>query len=108
MIGLAASDEIQMIAAKETGRFTPLAKEEVKKQFMAGNSGLIGKHTDAIFKSKPAPPQQFTKYEGGARGFAYNALIDDVESKVDLNTMIRNTEEAINPYVATQKAGEKK
>ena len=108
VIGLAVSDEVQTIAAKETGRFTPLAKEEVKKQFMAGNPGLNGKHTDAIFKSKPAPPQQFTKYEGGARGFAYNALIDYVEGKVDLNTMIRSTEEAINQYVATQKAGEKK
>ncbi|CAG7615750.1 ABC transporter substrate-binding protein [Paenibacillus allorhizosphaerae] len=108
VIALATSDEVQTISAKQTGRFTPLASDQVKKQFMAGNPGLNGKHMDAIFKSKTAPPQQFTKYEGGARNFAYNALVDYVEGKVDLNTMIRNTEEAINQYVVTQKAGEKK
>lgn len=105
IIGWVTSDEVQANMTRQTGRATPLANPAIREQFMADQPSLKTKNMAAIFKSKSAPPQILTQYDEDARRTAYTALVDYVEGKVDLNTMIRNTEEKINKTIEASKGG---
>jgi multiple sugar transport system substrate-binding protein len=96
VVELMTSDEVQLIMVRESASASPLVNPEMQKQFGAGAAYLKGKNLQAFFKSKPAPAPQFSTYIGQANG-VFNPMYNDfVQGKMDLNTFIREAEDAIN------------
>jgi ABC-type glycerol-3-phosphate transport system substrate-binding protein len=103
VLKLATSDEVQMILTKDYGDLTPLNSMEIKKTLGQSFPQTKEKHIESIYKSKNAPPQRLTKYEAGARDIFMKNFPDYISGKLDLNTFVRTSEEAVNQYLETVK-----
>jgi multiple sugar transport system substrate-binding protein len=96
VVELMTSDEVQLIAARQSAAASPLNNKEMQKQFGADAPYLKGKNVQAFFKSKAAPAPQFSTYLGDVKKVLTPMFIDYVAGKSDLNTFIREAEDAIN------------
>jgi multiple sugar transport system substrate-binding protein len=97
------SDEVQEALAK-AGNTSVLKDEKYQKIFGENLPILKGKRVDAIFKTAPANIFPPTEFEGKARDFVNGTTTKAVlEQGVDINTALRQAEEAINQIVETNK-----
>ncbi|MCC2683145.1 MAG: transporter substrate-binding protein [Paenibacillaceae bacterium] len=96
VVELMTSDEVQLIAARQSAAASPLNNKEMQKQFGAEAPYLKGKNVQAFFKSKAAPAPQFSLYLNDAKKVFTPMFTDYVAGKSDLNTFIREAEDAIN------------
>ncbi|MEF3303648.1 ABC transporter substrate-binding protein [Paenibacillus sp. GYB003] len=102
VIRLATSDETQTLLAKSGLMMSALQNEAINKNFGADNPLLKNKHIEAILKTKPAPyvvQTRFTK----ARGILEAKYKDYAAGKKDVNTALREANEEIDAYIATEK-----
>jgi multiple sugar transport system substrate-binding protein len=100
VVDLMTSDDIQLIMVRESAVASPLINPEMQKQFGAGAAYLKGKNLQAFFKSKPAPVPPFSPYYSQANS-AFTPIFNSyVLGNKDLNTTIREAEDAINKKIA--------
>lgn len=102
VIEVMTSDEAQMATAKTFARLSPLKDPELQKQF--GKDFLPGVDLQSIFKSKPAPGPEFSKYYPQSRDIIVNEYSQVADGKKDINTALRDAEERINKFVADEMA----
>jgi multiple sugar transport system substrate-binding protein len=96
---LMTSDDVQLIMARQSAQASTLVNPEMKKQFGAEAPFLKGKNLQAFFKSKSAPAPATSVYLTAARGALTPIYTDFIFGKKDLNTTIREAEDAINKSV---------
>jgi multiple sugar transport system substrate-binding protein len=98
------SDEVQMIASRQTARVTPLTNDAVKKAFAADLAFMKGKHVQSIFKSKPAAYPKPPLYDGNGKKHMNTAFDAYVNGTKDLNTALREAAEAHNKDIEAEQA----
>jgi multiple sugar transport system substrate-binding protein len=96
------SDEAQTAVAK-FGLPSPLTADKYKQIWGEDIPGIKGKNTMAIFKNKPAPLVDDTEYDGLVNKGLASALKDVFMDKKDINTALREAEEAGNTALETAK-----
>ncbi|GAA4875957.1 hypothetical protein GCM10023310_64580 [Paenibacillus vulneris] len=100
------SQEPQMELVK-SGLLSSSADPEMNKRFGESIGVFKGKHLDAILKSKPAPKYTMSKYDSIASG-EFNAAFKNVESGAkDINTALREANEAAEKRIQEKKATQK-
>ncbi|CAG7609854.1 hypothetical protein PAESOLCIP111_01213 [Paenibacillus solanacearum] len=107
VVEVMTSDEVQLKVARKYGKFSPLKNPEMKKQLGADMAHLKGIDLQSIFKSKPAAGMDFSKYYVESRKKLMAEYVNFANGAVDMNTALRNAEEGINKYIATEQAKEK-
>ncbi|MDF2717711.1 MAG: hypothetical protein K0R28_4636, partial [Paenibacillus sp.] len=102
VIQLATSDEVQTALSRSGIMLSTLQNEAINKNFGADHPLLKNKHIESILKTKPAPyvvQTRFTK----ARGILEAKYKDYAAGKKDVNTALREANEEIDAYIATEK-----
>lgn len=102
VIQLATSDEVQTALSRSGIMLSTLQNEAVNKNFGADHPLLKNKHIESILATKPAPyvvQTRFTK----ARGILEAKYKDYAAGKKDVNTALREANEEIDAYIATEK-----
>jgi multiple sugar transport system substrate-binding protein len=99
VVEIMTSDESQLSLARDSSQASPLTNPEMVKQFGTGDPFLKGKNIQALFKSKPAPSPQFSIYTNDVNKVLVPFYVDYVLGNKDLNTTIREAEDAINKKV---------
>jgi multiple sugar transport system substrate-binding protein len=88
------------------GMLPALDKEEIKQQFGNQMAQFEGKNVQAIFKSQPAPKYPMHRFDSIVMG-AFTSAFKDVESGAkDVNTALRDANEAANLKIREKKASE--
>jgi multiple sugar transport system substrate-binding protein len=101
------SSEPQLELAKY-GLLPSLNDEELNRHFGEGMPIFKGKHLEAIFNSKPAPKYTMTPYDSIAMS-SFTGSFKEVESGIkDINTALREANEAADLKIREKKASEKK
>jgi multiple sugar transport system substrate-binding protein len=99
------SDENQLMMTR-SGRLSALKDPKFKQNFGADLKSLQGKNVSGIFKSQPAPAVSPSQYTDLAQN-AMNAAIGDIVSGTkDINTALREADEAANQAIAAAKQGQ--
>jgi multiple sugar transport system substrate-binding protein len=101
------SDEVQGMRARKYGVYTVLKKQSVKDEYMKDVAYAKGKNTAAFSKLETAPPRNITRYDADANNILGTALEDVLKKKKDINTGLREAEEAVNKKIETVKATDK-
>jgi multiple sugar transport system substrate-binding protein len=96
------NDDIQLSHNKD-GRLTVLKDEKIRNQFGANIKELAGKHIQAVTALKPAKPRPFTLYDDYVVTNLANGFTDVVTGKKDVNTALRDSEEAANKVIEENK-----
>jgi multiple sugar transport system substrate-binding protein len=103
---LATSDEFHLLLAKN-GKLPPVnidsANDPLAKQFGSDVPLLKGKNVPAIFQYKSAPLPYITEYDKIAATELNKAEAPAVNGTQDINTALRNVEEAANKLIDEQK-----
>ncbi|MEF3306794.1 ABC transporter substrate-binding protein [Paenibacillus sp. GYB003] len=95
------SDEYQMEASRKG--VLPVVKSDAVKEAFAKDTPFAGKNVKAAFYDNFAPVSPRTIYDGEVEK-AYNAeLVKLMLGEVDLNTLLRNAEEAAGKAIAELK-----
>lgn len=103
VISAVLSDDAQLDSAKKGSSVPPLAKKEITDQFGTESQVLKGKNVQAIFKHRPVPyHNKPSKYDAIADAQLNSAGLQLFGNTKDINTIIRETEEAINNKVAAE------
>lgn len=102
VIQLATSDEVQTALSRSGIMLSALQSEAINKTFGADNPLLKNKHIEAILKTKPAPYVVVTRFTK-ARGILEAKYKDYAAGKKDVNTALREANEEIDAYIATEK-----
>lgn len=101
LIKIVTSDEIQMIMTRETARLSPL-KDPVFAQNFAKDLELAkGKNIEGIFKSRRIPAPIRSVYSSDANRIFLEQVQLFVDGAKDANTALRDAEEAINQFIAS-------
>lgn len=104
VLEIITSDEVQMEMTRKTGRVSPLKDAKFAEAFAKDLPGTIGKNIAGIFKSKRIEAPIRSKYTNQNQPFINKELEAYVKGTQDLNTSIRNVEEAINKNILTVNA----
>ncbi|WP_248930600.1 ABC transporter substrate-binding protein [Paenibacillus hamazuiensis] len=107
VVEVMTSDEVQLKIARKYGKMSPLKNPDIKKQLAADMPHLKGIDLQSIFKSKPAAGMNLSKYYIDARRRLMAEYVNFANGASDLNTALRNAEESINKFIATEQAKEK-
>lgn len=103
VISTVLSDEAQLDSARKGSVVPPLVKKEITDQFGLDSEVLKGKNVQAIFKHRPVPYHNNpTKYDAIADSLLNSGGLNLFGNAKDINTIIRETEEAINARVAAE------
>lgn len=103
VISAVLEKEAQLAASKKGSVVTPLIDKEVRDSFGKESEVLKGKNVQAIFKHRPVPIHgNLTKFDATADGQLNSGALQLFGNAKDINTIIRETEEAINQKVAAQ------
>lgn len=86
----------------ENGRFTSLKDETIKGLFGKNMKSMAGKNIKAVFKSSFAPPFAPTKFDSLATPRINDAVKKVINGETDVNTALREAEEAANKDIAAQ------
>lgn len=97
------SDAAQMEASKN-GWMTVLNNADIQKRVYENYELYKGKNTKAFYFNELAAPYQVTKYDIAVSGKYTEALRGYVYGSKDLNTTLREAEEAANKEIAALKA----
>ncbi|GAA3406072.1 ABC transporter substrate-binding protein [Paenibacillus hodogayensis] len=101
VIQLLTDDSIQT-KITENGRFTALSSEAIKNKYGANMKSMKGKNIEAVFKSAFAPPYQPTTYDGLTNVPLNNAAKSIMDGTLDINTALRQAEEASNRAIEAE------
>jgi multiple sugar transport system substrate-binding protein len=102
VISLATSDEVQTALSRSGMMLGALQNEKFNKNFGADHPLLKNKHIEGILKTKPAPYVVVTRFTK-ARGILETKYKDYAAGKIDVNTALRQANEEIDAYIATEK-----
>ncbi|MEF3306510.1 ABC transporter substrate-binding protein [Paenibacillus sp. GYB003] len=103
VISAVLSKEAQLASSKKGSVVTPLVDKEVRDSFGKESEVLKGKNVQAIFKNRPVPIHSNpSKYDAIADAQLNSGALQLFGNAKDINTIIRETEEAINKKVAEQ------
>jgi multiple sugar transport system substrate-binding protein len=80
---------------------SPLKDDKTKQQYGADIPYVRGKHIQALFLGDVSPAPSYSQYDQRSSGFARQKFKEYLGGK-DLNTALRETDEAITDYVASQ------
>nr|WP_274381447.1 extracellular solute-binding protein [Paenibacillus mesophilus] len=94
------SDEVQTNMVRKSGKVSTLKDAKYKQQYGKDLPELQGKRIDSIFKSVPAPAPQYSRFYPKAAEILRWNYVDYMNNKKDINTALRDAEEAINKHVA--------
>jgi multiple sugar transport system substrate-binding protein len=94
-------DDVQLLAAKQTGRLTPLTKSDIRSA-LGDYPALKGRNYQGILKSKFAPAPKLSDYEADTNGIVNTAFADYLNGNNDVNTALRDAEEKINAFLSTK------
>ncbi|RKN81937.1 ABC transporter substrate-binding protein [Paenibacillus ginsengarvi] len=96
------SDEVQTNMVRKTGRVSTLKDVKYKQQFGKDIPELQGKRIESIFKSTPAPAPEYSRYYPKAAEILRWNYVDYMNGVKDVNTALRDAEEAINKQIDGQ------
>jgi multiple sugar transport system substrate-binding protein len=96
------SDEVQTVVSKD-GELPAINKKSIQAEFGKHFPVLEGKNVQAVFKTTPALPPHYTAYEDEAVQVINNAIRDVVAGSKDINTALRESDEAINKIIQNGK-----
>lgn len=96
------SDEVQTNMVRKSGRVSTLKDVKYKQQFGKDLPELQGKHIESIFKSAPAAAPEYSRYYPKAAEILRWNYVDYMNNKKDVNTALRDAEDAINKHIASQ------
>lgn len=95
------SDEVQKEIAR-VGRIPTLTGKDIEAEFGKDLDYTKGKNLKAAFLSQPSKPFPVTKYDARAKQIIIDSMNSVVKGEKDINTALRESEENINVFVATQ------
>ena len=95
------SEEVQTKISK-AGRVSVLQNDKIRQVFGADSGLFAGKNLQAIFKVKPSPLPEASKYDPQINAIVNADVSQDVVKGVDLNTALRNCEEKANKVIEGQ------
>jgi multiple sugar transport system substrate-binding protein len=95
------ADDVQLLAAKQTGRLTPLTKSDIRSA-LGDYAALKGRNYQGILKSKFAPSPKLSEYEAGTNKIIDDVFADYLNGKFDVNTALREAEEKINAFLSSK------
>lgn len=99
------SDEIQTVMVKKSGKVSVLKDSKYNAMFGQDLPELTGKNIAGVFKSKPAQAPEFSMYWSASAGLLTSEYASYLRGEKDVNTALRDAEEAIKQYVETQLSG---
>lgn len=97
------SPEVQTEATKN-GNMTVLNQKDIQKHFLENSTTYRGKNIPAFYYNDVAEPYKITKYDLIATNLYTDALRQFIFGSKDINTVLRETEEATNKAIAAEKA----
>ncbi|MCZ8515214.1 extracellular solute-binding protein [Paenibacillus filicis] len=103
VIQFLTGDEVQTALTKRGIRLPALKDQKIRDSFGADNPVLKGKNIPAVFLTKPAKNPQPTIYDSYAESEIGKAF-DKVLQGTDINTALREAEDAANQRITTEKA----
>lgn len=101
VIKVITSEEVQKMMS-EYGTPSVLKNDEIKKVYGTKLPEFKGKNVQAMFKTIPGQPV-ITKYDSSVRSVIESARKEIAAGGVDINTLVRTTEEKANQRISTQK-----
>lgn len=97
------SEEVQTDMARN-GRFPILTGKKVEEEFGKDIPYLKGKNLKAAFLSQPSKALPITKYGESTRKIMEDAIKPVIKGEKDINTVLRESEEAINKLIEKDKS----
>ncbi|MDF2651507.1 MAG: family 1 extracellular solute-binding protein [Paenibacillus sp.] len=97
------SDSAQEYLVSTVGRFSTLADPKFNQMFGKSHPEFNGKRLASMLKSQPAPAAPISPYYEKANSIMLAKIPPYLSDQIDLNTMLRQAEEEINQYIASQK-----
>lgn len=93
------SEDVQTKLSR-AGRLSVLKNDEIRKQFGADSNLFQGKNLQAIFKVKPSPLPEASKYDPKINALLTGEVVKNVMvGGMDINTALRNGEEKANKEI---------
>lgn len=102
VIDLLTSVENQKLIT-EHGRFTSLNDQTIKDMYGVNMKSLQGKNIKAVFQSVFAPQYQVTDYDLFVTPHINAAIKSVIDGELDINSALRQAEEASNKEIEAQK-----
>jgi multiple sugar transport system substrate-binding protein len=99
-----ASEQYQLPWIKQGEFLTALKSDTLRSAFGQDTDMYKGKNTKAMLPAKYAPASAITKYNGDAEGQMNTAFTKVILNQKDLNTALREAEEATNKKIAEKRA----
>jgi multiple sugar transport system substrate-binding protein len=103
VISLVTSNERQLAMSRQ-GRFTSLNDLKAKQEFGADLKTLKGKNLKPLFNYQAAPTVPNSTYATLARNQINPAMNNVIDGKADINTALREAEEAANKAIEAELA----
>lgn len=100
------SDEVQGMLSRN-GIIPVLKSQSIKDEFLKDVEFSKGKNLAAIFALDRAPVRVPSEYDGAVQGILKNIQNDLHSGKKDINTALREAEEAANQVIEAEKAKRK-
>ncbi|MFC3772243.1 ABC transporter substrate-binding protein [Paenibacillus sp. GCM10012303] len=100
------SDEVQGMLSRG-GIIPVLKKQSIKDEFLKEVDFAKGKNTGAVFKLDRAPARIPSEYDGVVQGILNNLPKDIHSGKKDVNTALRDADDAANKAIEAEKAKSK-
>jgi multiple sugar transport system substrate-binding protein len=101
VITLVTNDERQLAMSRQ-GRFTSLNDLKAKQEFGADLKSLKGKNLKPLLNYQAAPSAPNSKYATLARNQIDPAMKKVLDGKADINTALREAEEAADKAIAAE------
>jgi multiple sugar transport system substrate-binding protein len=95
---ITATKESQINFAR-TGYLPAVTSSDVTSQFASETAFLKGKNIQAIFKNKVAPLSRYHEYDNLVPTYLHRLVVDVVGNKTDVNTALRNSQEALTKEI---------
>ncbi|MDF2723831.1 MAG: family 1 extracellular solute-binding protein [Paenibacillus sp.] len=95
------SDSVQKDLAR-IGRVPAMTGKDIEEEFGKDLDYARGKNLKNAFLTQPAKPFVVTKHDAKAKTIMLENMTAVVKGQKDINTALREAEEAINAYIATQ------
>jgi multiple sugar transport system substrate-binding protein len=102
VIAYLISDPVQIEGNKD-GRLTVLKDEAIRKQYGANIKEYAGKHIEAAITLQAAKPRPYTIYDNFGVIHLADAIQDIVLEGKDVNTALREADEATNKDIEANK-----
>ncbi|GAA3407410.1 ABC transporter substrate-binding protein [Paenibacillus hodogayensis] len=100
---LSSDPEVQSEATRN-GRITALKDAKVLEHAFENNPAAKGKNIKAVLSQKYPDPTVSSPYNGAGSGIINAKLVDYVNGKADVNTLLKQAEEEFNKKIAELKS----